>query len=76
MGKILTEVKAFESRGGSRGAENSEYTYLVAAETNTQFHCPVCGNRVSSGDALLWFWVLELEVSEMEVVYQNAEDLL
>lgn len=54
MGKILTEVKAFESRGGSRGAENSEYTYLVAAETNTQFHCPVCGNRVSSGVALLW----------------------
>ena len=44
--KILVEVKAFESRGGSQGAESGEFTYLAAVETVAQFKCPTCGNRV------------------------------
>ena len=46
VNKILVEVKAFESRGGSQGAESGEFTYLAAVETAAQFKCPTCGNRV------------------------------
>ncbi|CAN0467932.1 unnamed protein product [Ascophyllum nodosum] len=52
VNKILVEVKAFESRGGSQGAESGEFTYLAAVETAAQFKCPTCGNRDQSNFTL------------------------
>lgn len=50
--KIVAEVKALETKGGTDGAENSEFTYLAAVESAPQFHCPTCGNRVRGSTTL------------------------
>ena len=45
INEILTEAKAFGSRGGSQEAESRDLTCVAAVETAPQLKCAICGRN-------------------------------